>query len=79
MNTKAAIAIIALAVSSVVSSAAFAQSATIHFTGRIVSPACTSNTNASRCSNPDTYVTRTSTTQTASQANNSAVVTVTYE
>jgi len=41
MTTKLILAALALTIGSVVSSASFAQSGTITFTGRILAPACT--------------------------------------
>jgi len=74
MNTKLAIAAIALTIGSIFSSASFAQSGTLSFTGSIVAPACTAsinlnNSNANsiqdslslgQCANSNAQVVRTS-------------------
>jgi len=74
MNTKLILAAIALTIGSVVSSASFAQSGTLSFTGSIVAPACTAsinqnNSNANsiqhslslgQCANSNAQVVRTS-------------------
>jgi len=71
MNTNTTLAAIALTIGSLFSSASFAQSGTITFTGAIVAPACTGsiNTDANRntldvsldqCANSEAQVIRTS-------------------
>jgi len=71
MNTKLTLAALALVIGSAFSSASFAQSGTITFTGSIVAPACTGTGVAStneaafsvslgQCANSDAQVVRTS-------------------
>jgi len=94
MNTKLTLAALALLIGSALSSASFAQSGTITFTGSILAPACTgssANLNTvdvalDQCANSQAQVVRTSidnanhnTTTNTAQNNNSAVVTVSYE
>jgi len=57
MNTKLAIAAITLTIGSIFSTASFAQSGTLSFTGAIVAPACTgsiANTGTGTASANDT-------------------------
>jgi len=95
MNAKATFAALALLVGSVFTSAAFAQSGTITFTGSIVAPACTGSSHTGNpaqvsldtCAASEAQVVRTSVANAAdSNASsvqtvnaNSAVVTVSYE
>jgi len=81
MNTKIILASLALVITSAFSSASFAQSGTISFTGRIVAPACTGSIAANstannaldtlslgQCANSNTQVVRTSITSSNSNS-----------